>query len=134
EPVQYVAGNGQVRLGVLTDAGHVTSHMIETLSGCDALMLECNHDRQMLADSAYSPALKRRIGGPYGHLSNMAAADILTALDCSRLKAVVGAHLSRRNNTPELARAALCKALGDDYTPVVIACQDEGFTWIRLDG
>jgi len=132
EPIQYLATDGRMRLGVLTDAGHSTSHMISALGGCDALMLECNHDREMLANSAYPPSLKRRIGGDYGHLSNDTTAEILAALDRSRLKTVVGAHLSRQNNTAELARGALGGALGATSVDVRIACQDEGFDWIEL--
>jgi phosphoribosyl 1,2-cyclic phosphodiesterase len=132
EPVQYVASNERYKLGVLTDAGHATPHLIEVLGGCDALMLECNHDRNMLANSKYPPSLRRRIGGAYGHLSNHTTAEILASLDRSRLKIVVGAHLSRENNTPELAREALCGALGADQATVMIACQDEGFAWMPL--
>jgi phosphoribosyl 1,2-cyclic phosphodiesterase len=132
EPVQYVANDGHGRLGVLTDAGHATPHMIAALDACDALMLECNHDRSMLADSAYPPSLKRRIGGAYGHLANETTAEILEAVDKSRLKTVVGAHLSRQNNTPALARAALCNVLGASASEVMIACQDEGFGWITV--
>jgi phosphoribosyl 1,2-cyclic phosphodiesterase len=83
EPVQYVADNGFMRLGVLTDAGHGTPHMIDVLGGCDALVLECNHDVGMLANSAYPPFLKDRVGGDYGHLSNEAASQILGKLDRS---------------------------------------------------
>ena len=132
EPVQYVASDGHYRLGVLTDAGHATRHLVDALSGCDALMLECNHDRTMLANSAYPASLKLRIGGAYGHLSNQTSAEILAALDRSRLKTVVGAHLSKQNNTPELAREAICGVLGSELTTVMIACQDEGFDWIPL--
>lgn len=133
EPLQYVASNGKSRLGVLTDAGHATRHMIDALSGCNALMVECNHDRHMLATSAYPPSLKQRIGGPYGHLCNDTTAAILAAIDRSRLKTVIGAHLSRQNNTPELAYAALCEALGAERPDIVIACQDEGFAWVRIE-
>ncbi|MES2536870.1 MAG: MBL fold metallo-hydrolase [Pseudomonadota bacterium] len=132
EPIQYVASNGQVKLGVLTDAGQSTPHLVQVLSGCDALMLECNHDRQMLADSRYPPSLKQRIGGAYGHLSNDASSEILAALDQSRLKRVVGAHLSKHNNTAALARAALCSALGSHPAEVMIACQEDGFDWVEL--
>ncbi len=100
EPLQYVASDGGRRLGVLTDAGHATPRLVEALGGCDALMLECNHDRRMLAESTYPPSLKQRIGGPYGHLSNQTSAEILAAIDKRRLKTVVGAHLSKQNNTP----------------------------------
>jgi phosphoribosyl 1,2-cyclic phosphodiesterase len=132
EPIQYVASDGRYRLGVLTDAGHATQHLVDALGGCDALMLECNHDRQMLANSAYPPSLKLRIGGAYGHLSNQTSSEILAALDRSRLKTVVGAHLSKQNNTPELARAAICGVLGSEATTVMIACQEDGFDWIPL--
>lgn len=132
EPVQYVAHDGQFRLGVLTDAGQSTPHIVQALGGCHGLMLECNHDRQMLADSAYPPSLKRRIGGAYGHLANDTTAEILGALDQSHLKTVVGAHLSRENNTEELAFRALCSAADPDRTRILIACQDEGFDWIEL--
>jgi phosphoribosyl 1,2-cyclic phosphodiesterase len=132
EPVQYVADNGRCRLGVLTDAGQSTPHMIQALSGCDALVLECNHDREMLANSSYPPSLKRRIGGAYGHLSNDTTAEILSALDKSRLRTVVGAHLSQQNNTPELARNALCSVTAGSGIEVMIACQEEGFDWVDL--
>jgi phosphoribosyl 1,2-cyclic phosphodiesterase len=132
EPVQYVASDGSCRLGVLTDAGQATPHLITALGGCDALVLECNHDRQMLADSTYPSALKQRIGGAYGHLSNETSAKILAALDRSRLRTVVGAHLSKHNNLPELARAALIDALGASTAEVRIAGQQEGFEWIEI--
>jgi phosphoribosyl 1,2-cyclic phosphodiesterase len=132
EPIQYVANDGHVRLGVLTDAGQSTPHLVDALGGCDALMLECNHDRRMLANSNYPPSLRHRIGGAYGHLSNETAAEILDAIDKSRLKTIVGAHLSKQNNTPELARAALCGALGANPPDVMIACQEEGFGWVEI--
>jgi phosphoribosyl 1,2-cyclic phosphodiesterase len=132
EPVQYVASDGRFKLGVLTDAGHATPHLIDVLGGCDALMLECNHDVEMLANSAYPPSLIQRIGGAYGHLSNHTTAEILAAIDRSRLRTVVGAHLSQKNNTPQLAWEALTGALGSDQVTVMIACQEEGFAWVHL--
>jgi len=132
EPVQYLVTNGNFKLGVLTDAGRSTPHLVQVLGCCDALMLECNHDRQMLADSAYPPSLKQRIGGAYGHLSNDTSAEILATLDKKNLKTVVGAHLSQQNNTPELARQALCGAVRGSDVRIMIACQDEGFDWVEL--
>jgi phosphoribosyl 1,2-cyclic phosphodiesterase len=132
EPVQYVATDGANRLGILTDAGHATAHLTAALGGCDALVLECNHDRDMLANSTYPPSLRRRIGGAYGHLSNDATSQILGAVDRSRLKTVVGAHLSKQNNTVELARSSLESAVGKDAIEIMIACQDDGFDWISM--
>jgi phosphoribosyl 1,2-cyclic phosphodiesterase len=132
EPVQFVVGDGACRLGVLTDLGVPTPHVVESLSGCDALVLECNHDLQMLAESAYPYPLKQRIAGRLGHLDNAAAGALLAALDNSRLKHIVAAHLSQQNNTPDKARAALARAL--DCTPdwIGIADQADGFAWRAL--
>ncbi|MBK4733044.1 MBL fold metallo-hydrolase [Noviherbaspirillum pedocola] len=132
EPVQYVASDGALRLGVLTDAGQSTPHLVGALAACDALVLECNHDREMLANSSYPYSLKMRIGGAYGHLSNDTAAEILSALDRSRLSRLVGAHLSQQNNTPELARQALESVLTGESTEIMIACQEEGFGWVDV--
>ena len=132
EPVQYVLADGVRRLGVLTDTGCSTTHIEANLSGSDALVLECNHDLDMLLRGEYPPALKARVAGRLGHLDNGASAAILAALDRSRLKHVIAAHLSQKNNTPVLARTALSAAL--DCTPewVSVATQDEGFGWREL--
>ncbi len=132
EPVQFVFEDGASRLGVLTDAGHVTTHMVEMLDACDALVLECNHDIGMLDRGSYPQALKRRIGGRWGHLDNTAAASLLARLGHSRLRHVVAAHLSEENNHPELARIALAAALDCEHDWVGIATQDEGFLWRDL--
>ena len=130
EPVQYVFDDGRVRLGVLTDLGHGTPRVIEALSRLDALVLECNHDPDLLASNpAYPPVLKRRIGGPWGHLANAEAARILGAIDRSRLHTVVAAHLSQQNNRPELARAALASVLEAELEAVRVADQAEGLDW-----
>ena len=94
EPVQYVFSDGNARLGVLTDTGSITAHIEKTLSGCDALVLECNHDLDMLMNGPYPPSLKKRVAGKFGHLDNLTAASLLAAIDCSRLKHILAAHLS----------------------------------------
>ncbi len=129
EPAQYVFGDGSRRLGVLTDTGCSTPHIEATLSGCDALVLECNHDPAMLWSSSYPQKLRERIAGRYGHLDNGAAADLLACLDTSRLKHLVAAHLSQENNRPELACAALAGAIGCDPGWVAVADQDNGLAW-----
>jgi phosphoribosyl 1,2-cyclic phosphodiesterase len=132
EPVQYVLSDGARRLGVLTDLGASTRHVERTLSGCDALVLECNHDAEMLWSGGYPKWLKQRIGGAFGHLANAQAETLLASLDRSRLKHVVGAHLSEQNNRPALARAALARALGCEESWVAIATQETGFGWRAL--
>jgi phosphoribosyl 1,2-cyclic phosphodiesterase len=132
EPAQYVFSDGASRLGVLTDAGCSTRHIEAMLSGCDALVLECNHDVQMLRASSYPPNLRQRIAGRFGHLDNAAAAELLRALDQGRLGHVVAAHLSQENNRPELARGALAAALNCSPDWVAIADQDEGLGWRQI--
>ena len=132
EPVQFVIDDGAGRRGVLTAAGHITSHMVEVLGVCDALVLECNHDAVLLAEGSYPMALKKRIGGRWGHLDNAAAADLLSRLSHLRLRHVVAAHLSEENNRPEFARAALSAALGCEQSWIGVATQDDGFSWREL--
>ena len=129
EPVQFVLSDGCWRLGILTDIGVSTVHVEATLSGCDALLLECNHDVDMLAQGDYPYPLKQRIAGRFGHLDNAAAADLLSRLDNSKLKHVFAAHLSQQNNTRELARAALARALNCAPEWIGIAEQGDGFDW-----
>jgi len=132
EPVQFVLSDGAFRLGVLTDIGASTTHVEATLSGCDALVLECNHDHDMLWAGEYPKWLKERISGPFGHLSNAASEKLLGALDRSRLKHVLAAHLSAHNNRPELARDALARAMGCEAEWIGLATQEEGFAWREL--
>lgn len=132
EPSQFVFHDGTHRLALLTDAGHVSPHMLATVDGVDGILLECNHDEALLANGPYPRALKRRVGGGYGHLSNASATGLLTAIDRTRLQHVVGMHLSERNNTPELARQALADGLGCTPEEVVLATQADGFGWREL--
>jgi phosphoribosyl 1,2-cyclic phosphodiesterase len=129
EPVQFVLSDGASRLGVITDVGISTPHVEKMLSGLDALVLECNYDRELLWNGGYPRWLKERIAGPFGHLDNLESERLLGAIDRSRLKHVIGAHLSKQNNRPELARAALARALGCEEGWVGLASQDDGFGW-----
>src|SRR5262245_54397492 len=132
EPVQYVLSDGASRLGVLTDTGCATAHIEANLSGCHALVLECNYDPDMLEGGPYPPSLKARITSRLGHLDNGTSGKILAALDRSRLRHVIAAHLSQTNNTPQLARAALARALSCDPEWISVATQEEGFSWRDL--
>jgi len=132
EPLQLRCTDGARRLGVLTDVGSMSPHLVEHLQGCDALLLECNHDLEMLANSRYPPSLKARVGGRLGHLSNDTAAQILAACMHNGLQHLVAAHLSQHNNTPELARAALAPVWGATPADIVVADQRCGFDWIDL--
>ncbi len=132
EPVQYVFSDGERRLGVLTDTGHITPHIEASLAGCHALVLECNHDEEMLRTGRYPPSLKQRVGGRFGHLSNRQAAGLLAAMDTTRLQHIVAAHLSKQNNQPELAAQALSAVLSCKEEEIVIASQSDGLQWVDI--
>lgn len=133
EPIQCVFSDGSRRLGVLTDVGRTTPHIEQCLSACQALVLECNHDTSMLQAGPYSWSLKQRVGGDLGHLDNLDSADLLSRLDNSQLQHLVAAHLSAKNNTPQLARSALAKVLGCELDWIGVADQLLGFNWCSID-
>jgi phosphoribosyl 1,2-cyclic phosphodiesterase len=132
EPLQFVFSDGARRLGVATDLGEADPIAQQALNAVDALVLECNHDADLLAHGAYPPFLKRRIAGAQGHLSNDQAAALLARLDRSRLRCVAAAHLSQQNNRPQLARAALARVLDTRADEVIVATQAEGFGWLAV--
>ena len=107
EPVAYTFETPcGFKAGYLTDCGTITQPLIDALQGCRLLALEANHCPDMLADGPYPQHLKRRVGGPYGHLSNQQAASLLKHLTPS-LEQVCLMHLSEHNNTPTLAHEVI---------------------------
>ena len=132
EPLQLRIGDGARSLGVLTDAGRPTPHAVAHLQHCDALVLECNHDAALLAQSRYPASLKARIGGSHGHLANEHAAALLADCLHGGLRHVVAAHLSEENNRPELAAAALAAACGGVPQDILIAHPRQGAPWLDL--
>jgi phosphoribosyl 1,2-cyclic phosphodiesterase len=132
EPVQFLFAEKRRILGALTDAGSFTPHILEILQECDALLLECNHDPDMLARGPYPPYLQRRVGGGYGHLSNRQAGALLGQLDHGRLQHLVAAHLSEKNNTPELARDALLAVSSALEGCLSLTSQERVSGWFEL--
>jgi len=132
EPLQLTCTDGAAKLGILTDLGHATAHVLAHLQGCDALMLESNHDSAMLEASSYPFFLKRRVSGQFGHLSNTASAEIARSVCHPRMKHLVAAHLSQQNNRPELAQDLLSQALGCRSADIVVADAGAGTPWLAL--
>jgi phosphoribosyl 1,2-cyclic phosphodiesterase len=132
EPLQLRCSDGASHLAVLTDLGHASEHVLQQLQGCQALMIEANHDPDLLQASRYPLFLKRRVGGPYGHLANLATADILKAVRHPGLRCVVAAHLSAQNNAPLLAQQALAPALGWPEEEITVASPTAGTGWIAV--
>jgi phosphoribosyl 1,2-cyclic phosphodiesterase len=130
--VQYAFSNGKHRLGVLTDSGSSTQHIVDVLRVCDALVLECNHDQDMLATSGYPIQLQRRIAGNFGHLDNRQAASLLRQIETQQLQHIVAAHLSEQNNRPQLVVNALASALNCAKEWIGVAGQENGFSWRQM--
>ena len=115
-------------VAIATDTGVVTDSMLKALSGCDTVMLECNHDPIMLRCGPYPPSLKSRVASEQGHLSNTDCAKTLTHLCTLGTKRCVLAHLSETNNMPLVARRAVADELKKyglcDCVDVVVAQPD----------
>ncbi len=132
EPLQLVCSDGKRRLGLLTDLGHATPYVLSNLARLDALLLECNHDSEMLASSSYPAFLKARVAGNYGHLSNEAAASIARTVHHTGLRHVVAAHLSEQNNRPEIVRRLLGDALNAAEGEILAADAASGSPWLDV--
>jgi phosphoribosyl 1,2-cyclic phosphodiesterase len=132
EPLQLRCSDGSRVLGIATDLGHTSSHVVASLQGCHALLLEANHDPDMLQASSYPSFLKQRVAGPWGHLANHAAADLLSRIKHHDLSFVMAAHLSERNNTPALARLSLSGAMQCAPSDIAVADPVTGFDWVQV--
>lgn len=132
EPLQLTCTDGNRKIGFLTDLGHATPHVLAHLADCHALLLECNHDTALLAQSKYPAFLKDRVGGLHGHLSNDAAAEIARAVQHPGLQHLVASHLSEQNNRPDLAQHAMAAALTCQADDIVVANAKTGSPWLSL--
>ncbi|MEM6544141.1 MAG: MBL fold metallo-hydrolase [Pseudomonadota bacterium] len=132
EPVQFRFDARGARAGLLTDLGWVTSHVQQAYQDCHALVLEFNHDHIMLENGPYPAALKRRIGGRLGHLSNRDAVAMLRQLDHHLLQALVCAHISEENNSEQVARAEIEDLDEDLQRRAYWASQRDGVDWITV--
>ncbi|MDP7269333.1 MAG: MBL fold metallo-hydrolase [Pirellulales bacterium] len=112
--VGFVIDDGERRLGVLTDLGHVFDGLSDVLKTLDAIVIESNYDPAMLERGGYPEHLKQRIRGPGGHLSNRESAELLSSLSAGSLQWACLAHLSEKNNAPELAIQTHRKLCGNE--------------------
>ena len=132
EPLQFVfrqVDNGK-RLGILTDTGHITRHIVDAFDRLDGLLLEFNYDADMLASGPYPEHLKQRVGGNHGHLSNEQSLDLLRRIDTSSLGSLIAAHISEKNNTVDIVDRLIREL--DGLPSPVLATQDAGFDWISI--
>lgn len=132
EPSQFIFRHLGMSFGILTDLGSITRKVVNAYKECDVLMLECNHDPQMLQNGPYPASLKRRVGGNYGHLSNQQAADLLVQLNRAKLQHVMISHISEQNNDTQLAMETILPSLAGYQTRVELLTQNEGCDWISI--
>lgn len=125
EPVGFVFSHGGARVGFVTDTGVMTTLLVERLARCAVLLIETNHDLDMLRLGPYPWPLKQRIRSRTGHLSNCQTRDALGQLAGPALECVVAMHLSQENNTPELVRCELDRILAGSPVRCAIASQDQ---------
>jgi len=133
EPTQFVLDADGMTFGVMTDTGSITQHMIDVLSDCDALLLECNYDYDMLVNGPYPESLKRRVLGDWGHLDNQQAIALLKKLNTEKLQHLVLAHVSEKNNSHDLVLDSVSMAIQCDRAWLQVIDQNDGLAWCNLD-
>lgn len=137
DPVGFVLDDGQTRLCVVTDLGQGTALVRHKLAQCDVVILESNHDYEMLMQSQRSWMLKSRVAGRSGHLSNEEAAELLCESASARLHTLFLAHLSEECNTPTLARRVMQSALervGRGDVRIEVLAQERPSAYYRFEG
>ncbi|MEM7078122.1 MAG: MBL fold metallo-hydrolase [Pseudomonadota bacterium] len=130
QPTQFVFDDGVENIGVLSDLGCVTPHVIAQFKGCTHLLMEANHDRTMLMQGGYPPRLKRRVAADYGHLSNEQAYALLMRLAHPGLHVLVG-HVSEQNNSMSILQEVFADMHGR-LACLEFATQEHGFDWIGV--
>lgn len=129
EPVQFVfchLDSGK-RLGILTDTGHITDHIIKAYDKLDGLLLEFNYDQMMLDTGPYPYPVKQRVSGDLGHLSNEQSIYLLQHIDTTGLSCLIAAHISENNNSLSIVENHLNQI--DSIPPPILASQKTGFGW-----
>lgn len=130
EPVQYIFQHADKQVGVLTDLGTVSEHVLRAYSRCDLLLLEFNHDLEMLRRGPYPAALKRRVSGDFGHLNNQQALAMLNSLGDNLPQVVIAGHISEQNNAIDVVESLLEPMISSTDLTVIYATQSQGFDWV----
>lgn len=134
DPVGYVIEYKGKKISVFSDMGHFPDDLVEPMSNSDILALESNHDVEMLRNGKYHEKLKKRILGPYGHLSNEQTGEALSKITSNKTKILL-LHISRENNTPELALNHVKTFMYNrkmKYSSMECALQDTGSSCYEL--
>lgn len=129
EPVQFKFESEKTSLAIITDLGFGNKELINSIQHIDALILESNHDVNLLNQSRYPKNLKERIRSNYGHLSNEESLEILKKINLDNLKWLGAAHLSKENNSPELVKDLWKKVFKDKINIIDPDC---GMSWVSI--
>ena len=135
DPLGLILSFDGTRMGLVTDLGRSTRLVVDRLRECNALIVEFNHDQEMLEEGPYPLDLKRRIKGPDGHLSNKQAGELVRKICHDNLNYLVLAHLSKTNNNPTKAHKEAKEALGESgitRASILISEQDTPSPLIQL--
>jgi phosphoribosyl 1,2-cyclic phosphodiesterase len=132
DPVAFTINRNKTKIGIATDLGIATSMVKEHLKDCSLLVLEANHDKDMLINGPYPWELKQRIKNRTGHLSNEESKKLLMEVCNDRLQHVILAHMSETNNTPEKALSIIGPALANKNSRISVAAQNKSGAVIYL--
>jgi phosphoribosyl 1,2-cyclic phosphodiesterase len=130
EPFQFKFESEDDSLAIITDLGITTEYLAQKLNKIKSLVIEFNHDKKMLKKSNYPDSLKKRINSRFGHLDNEESIRLIKKINHEGLKWIAAAHLSDRNNSPEIVNKLICKIAKSDLVKVKIIDQDNGLDWI----
>ena len=132
EPVQFKFVTKESNFAIITDLGFGSKYLLKSISNLNSIVIECNHVDNLLNESDYPESLKNRIGGKYGHLNNKEAARILQSIKKNNLNFIGAAHLSEKNNNPNLVKRDLSFAVSKDESFIKIINQDDGLNWTTV--
>jgi phosphoribosyl 1,2-cyclic phosphodiesterase len=130
EPLQFRFDYMDKSIAIMTDLGKITKHVVQKLLRINLLVLEFNHDEEMLKDSDYPASLKKRIDGEYGHLENKESLKLLSSISHPELSWVIAAHLSEKNNKIDLVKQMIFEIVNKHNSNVGVIDQDLGLEWI----
>lgn len=133
EAYQFIFSNQQSRFGLLTDTGSITPHLLDCYRSCEYLMLEFNHDYQMLQTGPYPESLKRRVSSALGHLSNEQSLDFLKGIESHLLKKLVVSHVSEQNNDLAIVKSLLDTHFSFSEDSLLFSNQLDGTPWFHCE-
>lgn len=129
EPFQYIFEKSGKKLGILSDLGFVTPHLLKAFKRCHGLQIEANHDPYMLRNGPYPISLQKRVEGNYGHLSNQQCADFVQHVYWSGLSKLTIGHISEKNNSQQLVKDVLSRAIPTESLEPQILDQSQVGDW-----